>query len=119
MPESGGVMGIRGQYKNKRDANEKDIVSVLEAHGMSVERLDTPADLLVGFRGRTYLVEVKTLTGKMSDPQKEFYRDWRGNKTVLTDVDQARAWASSVRSGGDDWQAIGAIAARMVRGDVS
>lgn len=45
----------------RRDANEREIVAALESAGASVQRLDAAGvpDLLVGFRGETFLIEVK------------------------------------------------------------
>ena len=45
----------------KRDANERDIIIALRARGATVEQLDGYGvpDLLVAFRGRLYLLEVK------------------------------------------------------------
>ena len=52
----------------KRDGNEKNIIAALRARGASVQQLDGAGvpDLLVGFRGRLLLLEVKdpsTLAG--------------------------------------------------------
>ena len=46
------------RYAARRDANEGEIVRALEKVGASVLRLHD-IDLLVGFRGRNYLLEVK------------------------------------------------------------
>jgi hypothetical protein len=49
------------RYARRRDENEPEIVSALEAAGALVLRLniDGGPDLLVGFRGRLYLIEIK------------------------------------------------------------
>jgi hypothetical protein len=70
-------MGIRGQYKNKRDANEPEIFTELRAYGLSVHPMDTPADALVGWLGRSYLVEVKQPKGKLTGPQEAFLETGR------------------------------------------
>lgn len=93
-------MGFRGQYKNKRDANEGDIVATLEAHGFSVVRLDMPADLLIGYDNKTWLAEVKMPKAKLSGPQVKFYSTWRGNELILRSVEDAAAWAKDVRGKG-------------------
>ena len=41
------------------DANESEIISVLQDRGAIVLVLDRPVDLVVGFRGRWVLAEVK------------------------------------------------------------
>jgi hypothetical protein len=49
------------RYARRRDENEPEIVSALEAAGALVLRLniDGAPDLLVGFRDRLYLLEIK------------------------------------------------------------
>jgi len=80
-------VGIRGQYRNKRDGNEKAIVAAFLAHGCSVERMDVPADLLVGYRGQTHLVEVKQEGKRLNAKQREFEAAWRGDFEVVRSVD--------------------------------
>lgn len=84
-----GKTGLRA-YANKRDASEAAIVEVLRKAGCSVIRMDKPVDLLVGFRGGTFLVEVKTGKGKLNEGQSEFIRQWRGAPVfVVRDTDGA------------------------------
>ena len=71
-------MGIRGQYKNKRDANEPEIFTELRAYGLSVHPMDTPADALVGWLGRSYLVEVKQPKGQADGAARGFSRNMEG-----------------------------------------
>lgn len=85
------------KHGNKRDSNEPEIVETLESHGFSVKRLDTPADLLCGYGGRDYLIEVKTPSGTLTGPQELFYESWRGSKTILRSVDDAIEFARGVR----------------------
>lgn len=92
-------MGIRGQYMNKRDANEADIFAELRAYGLSVYSLDTPADALVGWMGRSYLVEVKQPKGKLTGPQEAFLETWKGDFTILRTVEEAADFARLLRSG--------------------
>jgi hypothetical protein len=90
-----------------RDAAEKPIIRALRAVGATVHQLngkDVP-DLLVGYRGATYLLEVKS---RLSDTQKDGYtrrrttrikpgqqamhEAWRGSPVaVVHDVDEALA----------------------------
>lgn len=93
------------KYGNKRDANEPEIVKMLEAYGFTVVRMDTPADLLCGIFGRDYLVEVKTPTGTLTGPQEIFYGAWRGSRTILRSVEDAVEFARKVRSAhGEDME---------------
>jgi len=89
-------MGIRGQHKNKRDANEPEIVEVLRAHGFSVERLDTPVDLLLGKFGQTWIAEVKIEGKALNANQVKFYGGWRGNTTVFRSVQDVADFAREI-----------------------
>ena len=53
----------------------------------------------MGYQGRSYLVEVKTPTGKLTGPQQTFLDGWRGDYTVLRTVEDATAFARAVRAG--------------------
>lgn len=91
------------RHKAKRDDTEPEIVSALERCGFSVVRMDTPVDLLVGFRGRCWLVECKSSTkgyGKgLNKNQSEFNDGWRGPRVViLRSAQDAIDWAVSVAS---------------------
>lgn len=70
----------------KRDANEAEIVAALLKVGATVERITTGGgvpDLLVGYRGHTILMEVKTKKGKLNATQAEWHDAWRGTPAVL------------------------------------
>lgn len=75
----------------KTDANQAAIVAELRARGCSVEHIASATgragipDLLVGCRGRDYLLEVKVLQGKraprvasLSLRQAVWHANWRG-----------------------------------------
>lgn len=71
---------------DKRDENEPVIVAWLEAVGATVELLPGGSgrpDLLVGFRGQNYLLEVKTEKGKLSRGQKLWHMDWNGRRPAV------------------------------------
>lgn len=74
---------MRGQWANKRDANEPDIVAELRARGYSVTTMDLPVDLLIGKWGRTWIAEVKVEGNPLTTPQERFFETWRGNKMIL------------------------------------
>ncbi len=75
------------RHATKRDESEKAIVKALRQIGVSVYRLDTPVDLLLGFRGNTYLAECKTGSkgyGKaLNKNQQDFDDNWRGGDLVV------------------------------------
>jgi len=79
----------------KRDANEPGIIAILEYAGASVYPLDKPLDLLVGFRGETFLIEVKNPAGanRIEPDQKLFFEKWLGRaaRIVRTEFDALEA----------------------------
>lgn len=83
------------RYAKRRDANESEIVEALEKVGATVERLDTPADLLVGWHGprhlhrRNYLIEVKMPGARLTRAQERFHEAWRGQICVVHNVYEA------------------------------
>jgi hypothetical protein len=89
-------MGFRGQWKNKRDANEPEIVATLRAHGFCVIHLDQPVDLLIGKGGKTWVAEVKTPKGKLTAAQVAFYETWHGNHLVLRSTQDASDFAAHI-----------------------
>ena len=84
-------------HNAQRDSNEKPIVDALRAIGATVERLNKPLDLLVGYRGRNYLLEVKLPAGprggtghsELNDGQRLFFQTWRGQRCVVRSMDDA------------------------------
>ncbi len=87
--------------KSKIDANQPDIVARLRELGASVQPLHAVGkgcpDLLVGFRGRNFLLEVKNLDGKrllngkpeLTPDQKDWFDKWRGKAVVVENEAQA------------------------------
>jgi len=76
----------------KIDKNQKQIVRELRDAGYSVICLHTVGngcpDLAVGKNGITYLVEVKSDAGKLTEKQKAFFCGWQGNAFVARTFDQ-------------------------------
>jgi hypothetical protein len=76
------------------DANQGEIVAALRASGASVFVLKLPVDLLVGYAGKTALVEVKDPTsayGKkgLNVKQSAFLMGWNGGTVALIDSVEA------------------------------
>lgn len=67
---------------HRLDANHKEIREALEAMGATVTTTN-PGDLIVGFRGRNYLLEAKTKTGKQRPGQVKFQARWKGQYAVI------------------------------------
>lgn len=62
----------------RTDANQEEIIKALRAIGAQVVYLKEPVDLLVGFRGTTHLMEIKTDDGRLTKAQAEFLAKWNG-----------------------------------------
>ncbi len=77
------------KYDARRDANEGEIVKALEKIGCKVHRLHKPVDLLVGYRGYNFLLEVKIEKGKLTKDQDKFIPDWLGQVAVIRTAEQA------------------------------
>lgn len=66
------------RYAARRDANESEIIEALRAVGATVVQVSESGypDLLVGFAGVNYLIEVKAKKGKLTDDQWTFFKIW-------------------------------------------
>jgi hypothetical protein len=61
------------------DANQAQIVSALRAAGAYVWIIGLPVDLLVGYNGQTFLVEIKDGPKKaLTRLQQDFFANWCG-----------------------------------------
>lgn len=88
-----------GRYGNQRDKNEPSIFAILRGYGFSVHPLDTPADAIVGHKGRTYLLEVKDgPKAKFTGPQDKFKLSWLGDYIVIRTDEEAIEWCKSIRN---------------------
>ena len=81
----------RGAAGKRRDANEPAIIAALRAVGATVEQLSAPdlPDLLVGYCGGNWLMEVKTEKGKLKPGQERWQEWWRGVVDVVRSPEEA------------------------------
>lgn len=82
------------------DRNQAEIVAALRAMGATVQPLHAVGqgcpDLLVGWRGRNVLLEVKDWKAmpskrKLTPAQVEWHGGWKGQVVVVENVDAALA----------------------------
>ena len=82
----------------KIDANQPEIVAALQAIGASVAITSAVGkgfpDLIAGFRGRNWMLEVKhgalsPSRRKLTPGQIEFKATWRGHWAVVNSADEA------------------------------
>jgi Holliday junction resolvase len=89
----------------KVDANQSNLVEFFRMMGCSVESLAAVGkgvpDLLIGYRGKNYLVEVKDgakapSEQKLTRAQVEWHESWRGQKIVINSIDAAIEFIKSL-----------------------
>lgn len=78
------------RYAARVDANQTQIVSALRAAGAYVWIIGLPVDLLVGYKGHSFLMEVKDGSSKrLTKLQADFFENWVGG--TLCRVDNAES----------------------------
>ena len=86
------------RHKAKVDDNQRDIVNALRSIGCSVISLAAVGngcpDLLVGFRGNNFLLEVKDgnkspSRRKLTPDQQKFFATWQGYRSVVKSAEEA------------------------------
>lgn len=87
------------RHAARSDENQPQIIEALRNAGAKVYHIRQPLDLLVAFRGKFYVMEVKTPTGTLSPSQKD----------VIQEMAYAGCWPNLVRSPEDALRAIGAM----------
>ena len=89
----------------KIDANQPAIVRALQCMGFTVQHLHSVGagcpDLLCGWRGRNYLIEVKDgdkppSARKLTEDQVKWHEKWLGQVVVINSPIEAAAWAEGL-----------------------
>ena len=77
------------------DANQPDIVDGLRAVGATVQHIHTIGkgcpDILAGFRGANYLLEIKPESGRVTADEALWHLTWNGQVTIARTLEQALA----------------------------
>lgn len=87
------------------DDNQVEIVKTFRSIGFSVLILSDVGngcpDIMVGFRGVNYLVEIKD--GKKSPSkqrltphEEEFHQSWRGQVVIIRSIDEVLSFVSTI-----------------------
>lgn len=76
------------RYAKRRDANEADIIKTLRQLGCTVIQSDV-VDLIVGYRGHSFIFEVKTEKGKLEPSQEKLLAEWRGQYDIIRNTTDA------------------------------
>lgn len=85
----------------RTDANQHTIVAALRRCGCSVQDLSRVGrgvpDLLCGYHGQNYLIEIKIHKEKHTLIQKEWHASWRGQVVTLRSIEEAVQWINQRR----------------------
>ena len=82
----------------KVDSNQKEIVAALRGAGATVQHLHTVGqgcpDILVGYRSRNYLMEIKDgakppSKQKLTPDEEEWHAAWKGDVQVVRNAGEA------------------------------
>ena len=72
------------------DENQAAIVKALRGAGAYVWIIGLPVDLLVGYKGHTFLVEIKSTSKKrLTSLQADFFENWSGGTLARIDSPEA------------------------------
>ena len=86
------------KYAARKDANQDEIVSALRQLGATVTSIHQIGnglpDLICGFRGRNYLLEIKDgnkppSRRKLTEDEERWFKMWQGHADVVESVDDA------------------------------
>ena len=84
------VLGfVNMRHAARTDDNQPAIIEAMRAVGAKVYYLKLPLDLLVWFRGRYLLMEVKDPDGRLTKAQVEFIGSWPGEVHVVVTPQEA------------------------------
>lgn len=93
----------RTNRPSRVDANQAEIVRALREQGATVTHLHAVGhgvpDLLVGWAGMNYLVEVKDGKGKLTPDETEWHQEWRGQVVVIRSYEEAFQFIERERLG--------------------
>lgn len=90
----------------RRDKNESDIIAGLaRLNGVTIRQISGAGvpDLLIGYRGQNFLLEVKTETGKLTPAQIDFFDTWNGQKAVVRTLEDAKRVIGYDESDLENW----------------
>lgn len=77
----------------KVDSNQTKVVKALREFGCSVQHLHAVGrgcpDIVVGYKDRNYLLEIKDGEKKLTPDQVIWHYDWKGQVEVVTSPEQA------------------------------
>lgn len=74
----------------RTDSNQQEVIDSLRKIGCRVHYIKEPVDLMVGFRDKTVLLEVKAEGGRLTKQQVQFIAEWNGGPVhIVRDPQEA------------------------------
>ena len=74
-------------WAKKVDSNQKELCDYIRSRGASVCYLHAVGggvpDIVIGYNGKNYLCEIKTLKGKLNNLQVAWFEAWSGHCVVI------------------------------------
>jgi len=86
----------------KVDANQSGIVEEFKARGASVKsvaQLKGFVDIVVGYRGHNFLIEIKNMEGRgrrLTEDEIEFHATWKGSASVMESRDEVEPFLKRI-----------------------
>jgi len=88
------------KLKAKVDRNQAEIVEFLRSKGATVFCSHQIGkgfpDLVVGYKGKNFLIEVKNTKGKLTPKEKEFLSFWKGKIHVVSSIEETEKLLASI-----------------------
>lgn len=87
-------MSMQPKYAKRVDDNQLEIVRELQQiPGVTVLVIGDPVDLLIGYKKKNYLVEIKRLDkvnreSAKTEKQKKFFRSWTGQARIAATTEE-------------------------------
>jgi len=86
-------MAVRLGHSGRVDNTQAEIIRALEQAGMRARSIAVVGngfpDLLVRWRGRTYLLEVKTGNARLTAAEEQWRETWPGHYAIVRTPDEA------------------------------
>jgi Holliday junction resolvase len=86
----------------KVDLNQNEIVSALQKFGTTISLASVGRgcpDLIFGYKGRNYLLEIKNgKQAKLTPDQEEFFAAWSGHVCIIRSIDDVIEFVDELHS---------------------
>lgn len=88
------------KFPKRVDQNQTEIVKVLRKMGASVQIISEVGkgcpDIIAGFHGVNYLIEIKNGNKKLTECEQQFFDNWKGQAIIIRSLDEAITYLQSL-----------------------